>query len=61
LFIRSFSKILFKAIFDLAPCQHDPVFAGRTFKANIRTKAGDFPGSPSAWMGLLKTQNVVHI
>jgi hypothetical protein len=37
------------------------MFTGRAFQANIRAKAGDFPGRASAWMGLLKTQDVVQI
>jgi hypothetical protein len=59
--IRSFSQVLFQAIFDFAPGQHDPVLAGGAFQTNICAEAGDFPGRPSAWMGLLKAQNVVHI
>jgi hypothetical protein len=61
LFIRSFSQVFFQAIFDFTPGQHYPVFTGRALQADIRPKAGDFPGCPSAWMGFLKPQNIVHI
>jgi hypothetical protein len=61
LVIRSFSQVLFQAIFDFAPGQQNPAFAGGAFQANIRAEAGDFPGRSSTWMGLFKTQNVVQI